>query len=228
MTLNRQQKYLIAVLIGLVATNIAQYFHFDLQGFINGKVEQVKVSLGLEKNTQYKIPPNLPLEKGGTGPEQQSIFVAPAGINIIGDFTVSRIVDGDTAHVKSLNAADMNKEDVVRIMAVNTLEKMDIDARVKCMAYAATDFTKEKLLNKKVALYSDSTQPARDKYNRLLAYVLIDGESVFYNETLILEGLAKVYRASPPAIEYSKYLKIQEEQIKLGKGIWGQELCKNL
>jgi micrococcal nuclease len=89
----------------------------------------------------------------------------------------------------------------------------------------ATDFTKANLLNKKVLLFSDQTQPKRDKYNRMLAYVQVDGSLELFNETLMKSGLAKTYKASPPAVEWSKYETIRQTEESSKQGIWNPELC---
>lgn len=142
-------------------------------------------------------------------------------INFTATATVISITDGDTVHV-SYPGID---NDTVRLLAVNTLEKDSIDERERCFARLATDFTKTNLLNKKVLLFSDQTQPKRDKYNRMLAYIQVDGNPELFNETLMKSGLAKTYKASPPAVEWSKYETIRQAEESSKQGIWNPELC---
>ncbi len=143
-------------------------------------------------------------------------------------FKVTKIVDGDTVHVRKI-LSDGNLENFtykIRIMAANTLEKKSVDAREKCFANMATVFTTEKLLNKNVYLFGDKTQPLLDKYGRTLAYILEENANIFFNEILMYSGLAKTYKASPPAVEWEKYENIRVEIENAKKGIWDENLCK--
>lgn len=149
-----------------------------------------------------------------------------------GEYLVTKIVDGDTVHVQDVKG----KEDILRFLSVDTLEKNSTDAREKCLAEMQTEFTKESLLNKKVTLQTDKTQGERDKYGRLLVYVTVplqpppSGETsdtyYIYNERLLETGNAKVFRANPPATMFNEYLKLQEEAQRNKLGMWNSELCK--
>jgi micrococcal nuclease len=94
----------------------------------------------------------------------------------------------------------------------------------------ATDFTKEKLNNKRVELFTDKTQTRLDKYGRTLAYVRVmdkenKQENIFFNEELLSSGIAKVYIAKPPAALLEKY-KTVEKKAKMEKlGIWNLQTC---
>ena len=90
-----------------------------------------------------------------------------------------------------------------------------------------TEFTDTNLLNKKVYLYFDDTQPKRDKYNRLLVYVATTSTSTyFFNDLLMQTGNAKVFKATPPAKMYEKYLVYQTAAQNQQLGMWNSELCK--
>jgi endonuclease YncB( thermonuclease family) len=142
---------------------------------------------------------------------------------VSGEYLVSKVVDGDTIHVVDSS----QKEDIVRLLSVNTLEKNASSTRERCLAKMQTEFTETNLLNKKVYLYFDDTQPKRDKYNRLLAYVATTSTTnYFYNDLLMQTGNAKVFKATPPAANYSKYLVYQLQAEKEGVGMWNSELCK--
>lgn len=131
------------------------------------------------------------------------------------------IADGDTVTIQLQNG----EKEIVRLLAVNTLEMDSLDEREKCLAKMAKDFTSNSLLNKEVQIISDPTQPKRDKYGRLLLYLkVIDHEQTF-NEELMYSGLAKTYKASPSTQEWQKYENIRILQEKDGKGIWDNKLC---
>jgi endonuclease YncB( thermonuclease family) len=139
-------------------------------------------------------------------------------INYIGEYTVYRVVDGDTVDVLDSN----NNKDVVRFLAVNTLEKNSLDDKEKCFALKQTKLTENMLLNKKVFLYGDKTQTERDKYGRLLAYVATSSNpgDYFYNQYLVETGNADSYRASPEAVMYKKYQSLVQESKKLKLNMW--------
>lgn len=148
-------------------------------------------------------------------------------LSYLGNFTVSKIVDGDTIHVLDIK----NNEIVVRLLVVNTLELKSANERERCLAKIGKDYTSENLLNKQVELWGDTTQPKLDKYGRTLAYIkVVDANATttdqFYNEKLMNSGLAKVYKASPPGLFYEKYLDLQNKAISDKVGIWNNTLCE--
>lgn len=134
---------------------------------------------------------------------------------------VTHIADGDTVDIRLPNG----DKEIVRLLAVNTLEMTSTNTREVCFAKLAKDFTTTELLNKQVAYTSDPTQPKRDKYGRLLLYLQVAGESQTFNEKLMHTGLAKTYKASPPAQEWQKYETIRAEKERRQEGIWNPNLC---
>ncbi len=138
-------------------------------------------------------------------------------------YKVTYVVDGDTVHVVD----EKGNKDIVRLLAVNTLEKNSLVPREKCLAKQETEFTKQNLLNKDVYLISDQSQPKRDKYQRLLVYVATTSTSTnyFYNDLLIQTGNAKVYKASPKALKYDEYVKLQINAQNRKLGMWNLENC---
>jgi micrococcal nuclease len=113
-------------------------------------------------------------------------------------------------------------EEKVRLLAVNTPEKDAPDTREACFGRAATEYTRGQLMNARVTLYTDNTQPTRDKYQRLLAYLYVQNATTSFNETLMYTGLSRTYRASPPAVEYAKYERIRQDMERVQKGIWSK------
>lgn len=144
-------------------------------------------------------------------------------IYLLGKYRVNKIVDGDTIHVLD----ESNTEDVVRIMAVNTLEVNSNNLEEKCFARKQTQFTKENLLNREVLLYGDKTQPERDKYRRILAYVATSTNNFvdeinnyFYNDYLVQTGNADIYRAAPPAILLKRFEGYRDIAKENRLGMW--------
>lgn len=134
---------------------------------------------------------------------------------------VIHIADGDTVDIKLPNG----DKETVRLLAVNTLEMTSTNTREICFAKLAKDFTSKELLNREVVFIPDPTQPKRDKYGRLLVYLQAVNESQTFNEKLMQSGLARAYKASPPAQEWQKYETIRAEREKQKEGIWNPDLC---
>lgn len=145
-------------------------------------------------------------------------------IYFVGKYKVTKVVDGDTFHFIN----DEGKDDVVRIMAVNTLEMKETDQTKLCFAKKQTQFTKDYLTGKEVYLYADKSQGLRDKYQRILAYVATSSQETnyFYNDYLVETGNADTYRASPPAILFSRFESKRKVAEESGIGMWGST-CQN-
>jgi len=134
--------------------------------------------------------------------------------------TVVRVIDGDTIEVTLSNG---KKEDV-RFLLIDTPETKHPSQPVQLCGPEATAFTKRLLpAGKNIVLEFDKDK--RDKYNRLLAYVYVDGKSV--NEALLAEGLAKVVVYAPNDKYEDKYRGIEAEAKKAKKGIWSDNPCKD-
>jgi endonuclease YncB( thermonuclease family) len=174
----------------------------------------------------YTSSPNLSLPRRGESAIKTNINLNDPGIYFIGQFHVSKIVDGDTIHVTDSDG----KETIVRFIAVNTPETHKDTKRNECLGNLAKEFTNTSLMNKDVLLFGDSTQPKLDKYNRLLAYVSTDTlatvtPTFFFNDILVKTGNAKVYRATPPAFYFNRY-QDEQAQAQINKLVmWNNTLC---
>jgi endonuclease YncB( thermonuclease family) len=121
-------------------------------------------------------------------------------------------------------------------MAINTLEMKETDPTKLCFARKQTLFTKNNLLNKEVFLYGDKTQPERDKYNRILAYVATSSQNFtdtnnfadtyFYNDYLVDTGNADTYRATPKAFFFDRLEDKKNKAKEAGLDMWGNG-CEN-
>jgi len=128
---------------------------------------------------------------------------------------VDRVVDGDTVSVH------MNgKEETVRMLLIDTPETKHPNKPVQPFGKEASQFAKSKLANQEVELEIGTSK--RDKYDRLLAYVYVDGE--MYNKNVVRKGLARVAYVYPPNDKYVETLRESEEQAKKDNlGIWKHE-----
>lgn len=137
---------------------------------------------------------------------------------------VIKVIDGDTI------VADLNgKTETIRLIGIDTPETVDPKRPVQCFGKEASAKTTELVLNKDVYLVADETQGDRDKYNRLLRYVMMPINAELtnnINEILISEGYAYEYTYAKP-YKYQKEFKSAELIAKDNKkGLWDPNACK--
>lgn len=116
--------------------------------------------------------------------------------------TVVRVVDGDTVDVRFADGT----EDRVRLLGVDTPEVHgevnpdefegvpDTEVGRSCLrswGERASEFAAERLAGATVTVTVDSEADRRGGYDRLLAYVTVDGES--FNRALLDGGYARLY-----------------------------------
>jgi micrococcal nuclease len=127
--------------------------------------------------------------------------------------TVIRVVDGDTVIARFENGT----VEKVRLLGVDTPEVVDPRKSVECFGHVASHFTKSRLTGRRVSLELDAE--ARDKYGRLLAYVIVDGQR--YNDELLERGYARLL-VIPPNGSHARAMLRQELEAKAARrGLWG-------
>ena len=125
---------------------------------------------------------------------------------------VVRVVDGDTVIVKSGRTTE-----TVRILGIDTPETKKPGVAVQCGGPEASKRTTRLLpVGSTVGVELDPSQPARDKYGRLLAHLRMSkGDLVA--EVLLREGLAVRYRAAVTAYDSSfRLLEANAKQAMVG------------
>ncbi|MEX0983952.1 MAG: thermonuclease family protein [Actinomycetota bacterium] len=124
---------------------------------------------------------------------------------------VTRVVDGDTAHV------DLDGRDVtVRFIGIDTPEVAPDQPR-ECFGPEASAYTTDRLEAQEVDLEFDVERT--DRYDRTLAYIWIGQE--LFNETLVREGYALI-TTFPPNVRYvERYIEAQRAARSEGAGLWG-------
>jgi len=116
--------------------------------------------------------------------------------------TVERVVDGDTVVLVGGQK--------VRYLGIDAPET---DA---CYGSEATAFNSSLVLGKEVSLQYD--EECKDKYNRLLAHLSIDGASV--NMTMLEQGYACQMVISPNVLYSDAYADAVQVARAYGRGIW--------
>nr|MBU1327532.1 thermonuclease family protein [Candidatus Omnitrophota bacterium] len=129
------------------------------------------------------------------------------------NYTVSRVVDGDTI--------ELSNRETVRYIGIDTpeiREKKNGEWIYKPRPYAeeAKEFNQKLIEGKSVKLEFDVQK--RDKYKRLLAYVYRGDKMV--NIEMVRQGFAMIY-TYPPNLRYSqKFLDAQKEARDNKRGLW--------
>lgn len=130
-----------------------------------------------------------------------------------GSYRVTRFVDGDTI------AVDMNgTEETVRFIGIDTPETHKPNTPVQCYGPAAAAYTKNRIGSQRVRLVSDSLTTNRDRYNRLLRYVVLpDGATL--NLVLVQKGYAFAYAF--PFSRSAEFFAAMDKAKAANTGLWG-------
>ncbi|MDF2954993.1 MAG: Endonuclease YncB [Candidatus Alkanophagales archaeon MCA70_species_2] len=136
---------------------------------------------------------------------------------------VKNVVDGDTIDVE----LEGGTEERVRLVGVDTPELSGnepeeyggIDAGwLDFWGFLVKSFAEGKLMDKHVYLEFDELAGERDKYGRLLAYVILE-DGTDFNAELVKEGFARVYVEGEFA-KRDEYLAYQETAQDERAGLW--------
>ena len=122
---------------------------------------------------------------------------SPAGTDI-DDVTMDYVVDGDTIRA----IVDGNSERI-RLLGIDTPEiGRDGTPDERC-AREARQFLADSMTDATVTLSTDPHSPERDQYDRILAYVEVDGVDV--GQTMLAEGFADLYTGNQDLLRWSNY-----------------------
>ena len=126
---------------------------------------------------------------------------------------VVRAVDGDTIVVQL-----GGREETVRLIGVDTPETKAPKTGVQCYGKQASARTAQ-LAGRTVNLTPDSSQGDRDRYDRLLRYVTLDGAD--WDLRLIQEGFGRELTVGRGYTRQATYRAAQARARAAGVGLWG-------
>lgn len=127
-----------------------------------------------------------------------------------------KTIDGDTIKIRY-----EGKEQNVRYLLIDTPETNHPRLGKQPFGEKAKERNRELMNSGKLEIEFDIGGKT-DKYDRLLAYIYIDGVSI--QEKLLEEGLARVAYVYPPNTRHlDAYKKAEEKAKKAGIGIWTLE-----
>jgi micrococcal nuclease len=120
---------------------------------------------------------------------------------------VTYVIDGDTVH------ADVRgRDERVRLIGIDTPEVG------QCDAAKATALARRIATGRNVTLIGDPTQATRDRYGRLLAYVVLpSGRDLGYQE--LARGYARVYIYDRPFVRLAAYRRAERIGSTYADGI---------
>ena len=138
----------------------------------------------------------------------------PSGARAEGTATVTKVVDGDTLHVRL--AGD---EEKVRLIGIDTPETHGRGGLRECFGSEATSRLRALLpLGTQVRLVRD-VEP-RDRYGRLLAYVYRAPDGLFVNMSLARVAFATIL-SDPPTVAHAQDLGAAVRDARgSGLGLW--------
>ncbi|WP_254272450.1 lamin tail domain-containing protein [Haloarcula marina] len=141
--------------------------------------------------------------------------------------SVVAVVDGDTIRVAYPNGS----EDTIRLLGVDTPEVHaendpaefegvpDTEAGRECLRAAggdASNFAKDGLLGETVGVVGDPNADRRDRYDRRLAYVVVDDR--LFNYRLVATGHARVYESDFSRLD--RFHEAERTAREARRGLW--------
>jgi micrococcal nuclease len=150
------------------------------------------------------------------------LWYAPPVFALEQDATVTRVVDGDTV-VVSIDG----KEAKLRLMGMDTPETVDPRKSSQCFGEQAKDETKRlEGHHVRVEFIPLEWPPvARDRYNRVLAYIFTEEEGNF-NEWLVRKGFAHEYTFKGHYKYQGEFRAAQAEAQRNKLGMWEENACQ--
>jgi micrococcal nuclease len=124
---------------------------------------------------------------------------------------VQYVVDGDTIDVRLANG----RRERVRLIGIDTPELRPAE----CFGSQAKMRAQQLARGRRVQLIGDPTQDTRDRYRRLLAYVILPGGRDLGRQ-LIAEGLGNVYVYDRAFRRLAGYRTAERSAIARHRGLW--------
>lgn len=129
---------------------------------------------------------------------------------------VDYVIDGDTFTATTDGGEDLGR---VRVLGIDTPEMTREGNPAECHAQAATTAAQQLLGGRTVQISTDPAVAERDRYDRLLAYVDVDGSD--FSEVMLANGHARAYKGSPLQRQSSYDVAVDDAQT-VQVGLWGK------
>ena len=133
-----------------------------------------------------------------------------------GTAVVVHIVDGDTA-IMQIGST----EESVRFLGIDTPEVAHPDQPEECFGPEATART-EALIPPGTEVRLERDLEARDRFDRILAYVYRAEDDLFVNESLVGDGFADTLSIEPNRAHDATFAAARAEARAAGRGLWSR------
>jgi len=141
-----------------------------------------------------------------------------------GEFRVERVIDGDTLIISALD--DNGKPTRIRLWGVDTPETVKPNHKVDHFGPEASQFARIMCEGKVVRIGLDPDRSSRDRYGRLLAYIILpDGRML--NRLLIERGFG-YFDPRYKHRYYSEFATTQSDAQAGRRGLWKDVRDKDL
>jgi len=141
-----------------------------------------------------------------------------------GEFVIASVVisvvDGDTVDVVDGSGGGRVR---VRVLGIDTPETKDPRRPVQCWGPEASAFAERVLLGQRVSLYTDPTQSTRDRYGRLLAYIVLPDGHTNYS-VAAAQAAPLLLRKDNDSDASRSRLSTQEPKARTAGGPVGEDL----
>lgn len=127
--------------------------------------------------------------------------------------TVVDVADGDTVTVRLVGG----RTERVRLLGIDAPELNPPE----CYGREAGARARQLALGRRVHLVGDATQDTRDRYRRLLAYVVLAAGAGDVGRQLVAEGYAKAYVYRTPFARVRSYRLAEAAARRSRRGLWG-------
>jgi micrococcal nuclease len=149
------------------------------------------------------------LAAGCALPGREAADPLPAGVGV-----VVHPVDGDTVDVRLGQV-----EERVRLIGIDTPESVAQDRPVECFGPEAKARLAE-LLPEGTEVRLERDVEARDRFDRLLAYVYRTEDDALVNLVLVQEGYAESRRYEPNVARQADLDRAEDAARAAGRGLW--------
>jgi len=129
---------------------------------------------------------------------------------------VIRVVDGDTLVVRTGGV-----EEHVRLIGIDTPESVKPGTPVECFGKEASAHATE-LLSEGSSIVLERDVEARDRYDRLLAYVYRASDALFVNLSMVQDGYAQAATYPPNVAHTDEFVEAGRTARENDLGLWGE------
>lgn len=134
-----------------------------------------------------------------------------------GAATVVHVIDGDTVDLRI-----GPRTETARLLGIDTPETVKPGAPVDCFGPEASARTKD-LLPEGTAVRITRDVEVRDRFDRLLVYVVRARDGLFVNHSLVAEGYARTLSIAPNDAHRRELAAAANEARSAQRGLW--EAC---